>query len=321
MNTSAKTSKIISIFTLSSFIGLSACTPRDVKVVDDNTRLKISSTKKGGGSQPVAGEFSLGNYALSAFLAEKQIEAVELLKLTSGSLAASKSIYTVTPQADRGDGSKSTVLSSTKDILEYATDVGAWKAKTNKVLTASWVEKEHGLVSLQIKGVKLNSSTDSSDKDKTYVNLFEDSYDLAVSSADESSPNILVTVNIEGAIGGAKGGKNSPNKISVKLKMTVDKSSLATSQVKIVKAEAGMTYPGPNGKTFNSAFDADNLLVNVDGFCHSLDGSVNASAGPKNKYVVKFDDEKISVVGKNWNNKLASCGKRPTVDLSRLQVF
>ncbi|MDG0816184.1 hypothetical protein [Bdellovibrio svalbardensis] len=314
-----KTSKLLSAFFISSLLGFTACTPRDVKVVDDNTRLKINSKKSGGGPRSQSGDFSLGNYALSSFLMEKQIEAVELVKLATGSAEATKTQFGVTALEDGADGSKNATITSSKDILEYTSDGAGWKAKVNKTLNVSYTLKDGSLETLKASGTNVKSSVDSSDAQRTYVNLVESNYSLSVGPADKAE-NLKIELKSDGSISGAKGGKNIPNAVTISVTLVVDKASLATQDVKIISTTAAMTYPGPNGKVFNSNLDGGNLTLKADGLCNVLSGTVTASAGPKNKYSVTFDGEQISIAGK-WSKTLATCGKRPTVDLGRLQVY
>ncbi len=317
-----KTSKLVPALLISSLLGFTACTPRDVKVVDEKTRLKINSKKGGGAPRSQSGDFSLGNYALSSFLVEKQIEAIELVKLATGSIANNRTQLGVTALADGADGSKNVTITSSKDVLEYTSNGAGWIAKANKTLNVNFTLKDGALETLKATGANLKSSVDSSDTEKTYVNLAESTYELNVSPASNVEA-LTIELKSAGNISGAKGGKNVPNAVTVAVTLTVNKASLATDVVKILSVKAAMTYPGPNGKVYNSNLDgiaAGDVTLNVDGLCNTLSGTMNASAGPKNKYTVQFTGEQINVAGK-WNKTLATCGKRPTVDLSRLQLF
>lgn len=313
-----KTSKLLSAFFISSLLGFTACTPRDVKVVDDNTRLKINS-KKGGAQKSQSGDFSLGNYALSSFLMEKQIEAVELVQLATRSADATKTQFGVTELADGADGSKNVSITSAKDVMEYDSNGAGWKAKGSKTLSVTYTLKSDALETLKASGTNVRSSVDSSDAQRTYVNLVENNYSLVVGPADKAE-NLKIELKSDGTISGAKGGKNVPNAVTIAVTVVVDKVSLKTQDVKIISMSAAMTYPGLNNKVFNSNLEGADLNLKVDGLCNILSGTVSASAGPKNRYSVSFKDDQISIAGK-WNKTLATCGKRPTVDLGRLQIF
>ncbi|MBV2169333.1 MAG: hypothetical protein KUL82_11570 [Bdellovibrio sp.] len=314
-----KTSKFISALFVSSLLGVTACTPRDVKVVDENTRLKINAQKGGArGSQKQSGEFSLGNFALASFLMERQIEALEFVKLATGTTEPRKTQYELEDQGVAADGSQQVKISSSKENLEYLSGEVTWKVKAAKTLLASYALKNGLLDSVSVKGANIKATVDAVGKDRTYVNLVEN-YELTLKSTKDENV-AMIEVKTDGTISGAKGGKNIPNKITVSLTMTVDKASLATQEVKILSVKADMTYPGPGAKIYNSGIQGGNLNLKMSGLCNVLDGKVTGSAGPKNKFDVKFEGEQISI-GTNWTNKLAGCGQRPTVDLGRLQVY
>ncbi|HWU42604.1 MAG TPA: hypothetical protein VN132_04165, partial [Bdellovibrio sp.] len=150
-----KTNTLIS-FLLLSVLSFTACTPRDVKVVDANTRMKINAKKgKGGGANQKKvspQEFALSNYSLSAFLAEKQIEAIEFVKLATGSADAKKTQYIVSPAEDADGGVKSLKIFTNKEELQYTTEAGSWIAKANKYLAVTYALKDGVIDSLSVQG-------------------------------------------------------------------------------------------------------------------------------------------------------------------------
>lgn len=301
-------------------MGLAACTPRDVKVGTDDQRAKIRQLNNKGGNvnQKNSGDFSLGNYSLSSLLMEKQIEAIELVKVAiSGDAEARSTQYVVEAGQDRDDGAKTAKVTSVYQGYTYQSNDAGWVAKASKNIDVIYVMKDGLLESLSATGVKVNSSVDNPDAKKTYVNMFEDTYEVKATSVDAA--NLKIELKSAGSIAGSKGGKNVPNKVTIAVTVVVDKASLQTSDVKIVSMDAAMTYPGPAGKTYNSNLKGGAQALNLSGMCNKLVGTVDGSAGPKNQYKVTFDADKITI--KNWVKDLATCGKRPTVDLSRLQVF
>ncbi|WP_374073744.1 hypothetical protein [Bdellovibrio bacteriovorus] len=319
-----KTSHIFSAIVISSALLTSACTPQDKAVVDKNLRADIQAQnarkaggKGGGGAQKNTNEFSLNDYGLSAFLVERQIEAVELVKLATGSLDATKTQYAVEKLADNDKGLKQVKITSTKENLEYANEDGAWKIKAQKTLNVTYSES-NGDLGVEIKASGLKHTVDATDKKRFYVNLTDNVYELSLTPSKDAALYDLA-VNIEGTLGGAKGSGNKNNAVAVKIKMQVEKASLLTSQVKIVSYEANMKYPGSNDRTFNSDLKGSDVTMKVEGLCSEVQGTVKASAGPKKTYDVVLGNEQIQI--KNMTKKLATCGKRPTVDLSRLLNF
>ncbi|HEX7675697.1 MAG TPA: hypothetical protein VF412_16090 [Bdellovibrio sp.] len=319
-----KTSKLVSALFISSVLGLAACTPRDVKVVDDQTRLRINS-KKGGKTQKngPGSEFKLGSYSMSAFLMEKQIEAVELIQLATKKQDAIKTEYTVTDLADAADGSKQLTIGSSKDELNYSSAGGDWKGKGTKSLNAKITYAADKIQAITISGSNVRSSVDSAANQKTstnkyYVNLTETSYNLALTAKEDST--VVIEVNGTGNIAGAAGGKRAVSDFSeFKISMVVDKASLDTTEVKILSATAQIKYKGGNGKDFSTNLSGKNLALNLDGLCNTLVGSSTITSD-RNKIAVSFDDKAVKV-GNKWSQELAACGKRPVVDLSRLLVY
>lgn len=300
-----------------------ACTPRDVPVVDKNKRAAIQAQNNrksgGGGSRPVgssqAGEFTLRNYGISSFLIDRHVEAIELIKLVTGTMEAGKTSFVVEKSVPGQDGALKTTLTSKDFAMEYVSEEQAWKFWQSKALNATIVAQGNEISSLKLlQKEQLKTKIDAADKKRFYVNLFEDSYELNLLPVGE---NYEITVTTQGTLSGAKGGANSPNKVGVKVKMVVAKDSLETSEVKIVSLESRMTYPGKN-KEFSVDLKANNVLVQIDGSCHTLKGSFNAKAG-NSGFDVAFDGSDKFKINKKVEVKMPLCGKRPIVDLSRLQ--
>ncbi|MEK2645876.1 hypothetical protein [Bdellovibrio sp. BCCA] len=319
-----KTAYIFSALLISSALLTSACTPQDKAVVDKNLRATIQQQnarkagKGGGATQRNPNQFSLTDYGLSAFLIERSIEAVELVKLATGSLDATKTQYALEKLADSDKGLKQVKITGAKENLEYANEEGAWKTKAMKSLDGTHGEL-NGDLGVEIKAAGLKYSVDATDKKRFYVNLVDNVYELALVPSKNNKDAYELVVKIEGSLGGAKGAGNVNNKISMDLAMTIDKASLQTSEVKILSMNSSMKYPGSNDRVFNSGVSGANVTMKIEGLCSELIGKVKGSAGPKKTYDVVAGNEQIQI--KNEIRKLVTCGKRPTLDLSRLLNF
>lgn len=320
-----KTSVLFSSILASLTLLTAACTPRDVPVVDKNKRAAIQAQNNrksggGGGSRTGAGgsqsgEFTLRNYGISSFLVDRHVEAIELIKLVTGTMDAGKTSFAVEKAVPGQDGALKTTLTSKDFSMEYVSEEQAWKFWQSKTFNATFATQGNEITSLKVlQKEPLKMKIDAADKKRFYVNLFEDSYELNLRPVGE---NYEITVITQGNLSGAKGGANSPNKVGVKIKMLVSKDSLETSEVKIVSVESKMTYPGKN-KEFSVDLKANNVLVNVDGNCHTIKGSFNAKAG-NSGFDVAFDGSDKFKINKKVEVKMPLCGKRPVVDLSRLQ--
>jgi hypothetical protein len=315
-----KTTNLVVSLLVSSVLA-TACTPRDTKISNGIKTFQNQGGQKGRGDST---EFSMGNFSIAAFIGERHIEAIELLKVATGSLDDKQSPYTRVDGSISDTGVQSRTLKSVDEDLDYENYEDEWSISYNKNLAVTF-SKSNVVSAAEIKGTNLFAKADSANKKKVYVNLSDKTYTMTVTATQD--PNILkVEVAAEGMVSGAKGGKNSNKDLSLKMVMTVAADSLETNEVTILTADSMLYYPSTNpkakpGEKYNMPFKASNLKVNLKSACNSLEGKAALSAGPKNTFTANFDKEAISIDGKNWKNALAECGKRPTVDLPRLQVY
>jgi hypothetical protein len=300
---------------------LAACTPRDVKVVDDATRAKINKYKIGSFKKNATAGFSLETFPLAAFLIEKQNEAIELAKLATGSLDPMKSQYKVensnSDEIKIQESQKQVRLTSNGEAFDYVIRDQPLQSKNKKSFSVNYSESELGIESLVVKGEGNKSTVEYGGSDKNFVSLTEDIYQLNFDLDKKESDLLRVNLKIDGALVGARGAASISNKISVNLKMIISRSSLKTQDVKVLSTSATINYPGFNGKTFSVTLEGANLVMNADGLCFASTGAFNATAGPKNKFVMNSESQQFTVAEKKWASVLVLCGKRPTVDLSR----
>lgn len=306
---------VFSALFVSAALLTTACTPRDVKVVDGQVRAKILEKKNRGKGSFNSTDFKVGAYAMSAFLMEKQIEAIELVRLSAGYGDAVKTQYQVSSKSEAA-----VKIESTQGDLEYAGGNGAFKGKMSKSFDATVTKEAGALKALTIKAYDIKSSADSLDKDKNYLNLRESFYELNLANVAGSDTAVEINVTIKGSINGSLGQKGKTSNFSVSLVLNVDKASLAANDVKINSINATSTYEASNGdRKFTTAIAGNNLALQADGLCNKLNGSA-AITTDKSKKVISFDGDVIKI-GDRWTSQLATCGKRPTVDLSRLLVY
>jgi len=303
---------VLSALFVSTALLTTACTPRDVKVVDGEVRAKILEKKNRGKSGYVSTDFKIGAYAMSAFLMEKQIEAIELTRLALGHGDAVKTQYQVSSKSDAA-----VKIESTQGDLEYSNNNGGFKGKLSKQFDVT-LTKESG--ELTMKAYDIKSSADSLDKAKNYLNLRESFYELTLKNVAGNDAVQEINVTIKGAIEGSLGAGKKTSNFSLSLVLNVDKASLAAHDVKINSINATSEYEASNGdRKFTTAIAGSNLALQADGLCNKLNGSA-AITTDKTKKVISFDGEVIKI-GDRWTQELATCGKRPTVDLSRLLVY
>lgn len=310
-----KTTTAFSALFVSAALLTTACTPRDVKVVDGPARAKILEKKNRGSAGYNSTDFKIGAYSMSSFLMEKQIEALELVRLAVGQGDAAKTQYQI---SDRSENSVK--ISSTQDELSYQNSAGGYKGKMSKNFTVKIVKEGDVIKSLEITANGIRSSADSLDKKKNFLNLKENSYELALASADGNDAAAEIKVTIQGSIQGAIGQQAKSSNFDLSLVLNVDKASLSTDEIKINSISATSTYEGSNtDRKFTTSIAGRNLVLRAEGLCNKLTG-VAAITTDKTKKAVSFEADTIKI-GDRWTNGLAACGKRPTVDLSRLLVY
>ncbi len=306
---------------LAAALSLAACTPRDVKVVDDATRAKINKYKIGSSKNNATAGFVLETFPLAAFLIEKQNEAIELAKLATGSLDPMKSQYKVENSGADGaklqGGQNQTRIVSNSETLEYVLRDQPLQSKNKKSFAVNYSESEQGLESLVVKGEGNKTSLEYVGSEKKFVSLSEDIYELNFELDKKESDILRVNLKMDGSLVGARGAASVSNKISVTLQMFISRCSLKTQDVKVLSSSATINFPGFNGKTFSVTLEGANLAMKADGLCFASTGAFNAMAGPRNKFVINSESQQFTVAEKKWTSALVLCGKRPTVDLSR----
>jgi hypothetical protein len=311
-----KSLKVLSALLISSVLLTTACTPQDKEIGKPDLMNKIkypkgTKGKKGGGNVAASG-LKIGAYATSSVIMEKQIEAVELVQLALGHADATKSLYTVSDKVTDSEKSQTTLkISSTQDELNYDNKLGAFKGKMIKGFNVL-IDNTSSAIAISGKGIK--TSADALNLKKTFVNLFENTYDakLSIDSNDASKLNLVVLASGTFNAGSDKGFKKDD--YSLEMTLVLDSASLSEPVVKVLSASAVMEL-GKDKVEVSSA----GYTLKVEGRCNELVGSgVIESDKFKNK--VSFDSSSVTV-GNKWKQDLAQCGHRPTVDIGRLLVY
>lgn len=315
-----KTNSLFSALLISSLlISTAACTPRDVKVSGDNG---ANSFGNGGGNkaQKNATVFSMGNFAIAAYIGERHIEVIELVKLATGSLAPVDSTYAVEDGQEKEAGVLTKKLTSSKDTLTYIRDEEEWDYTSTKNFTATYT-KDTVVTSAKIEGSDIASKSRASRK--FFVNSLDKTYSINVTP--DAAGLLKIDMQSAGILSGAKGQEELVKDISVKIVMVVDAASLETNEVLVKSVDSIMFYPNPNFKgkgtaVFSMPFKGQNLTVKLKSQCNSMLGQANAEAG-KAKFTASFDDNAVSIIDRDWKQDLAACGERPTMELSRLHIY
>ncbi|WP_413293488.1 hypothetical protein ACLSU7_00105 [Bdellovibrio sp. HCB185ZH] len=314
-----KSLKVLSALFFSSALLTTACTPQDKEIAPPNVMAKIkypkgTKGKKGGGSFGNSSRVTIGAYAASSVMMEKQIEALELAQLALGHADVTKSLYSISEKATDEKGVTTLKITSLKDDLNYSNGLGAIKSKMNKAFNVTIATTEEGQIAVEILGQPVKSFADALDLKKTYMNVFEDSYKLVLVTLKDDPSKLGLALQSSGKFKASSNGTVREESYSYIMKMQIDGASLTAPVVSILNSDMAMVL----GKD-QYAVSAKDLTVKVEGRCNELVGA-GVIESDKYKNPVTFNNTSVTV-GKKWKQDLATCGHRPTVDIGRLLVY
>lgn len=315
-----KTTNFFSFLFLASTLLTSACTPADKAITNPEMRAKIqaqNARKSGGGAIQGKG-YQVGSYQVSSLLMEKQIEAIELVRLALLVDDGTKSNSKLKDKTETPEG-YTAKLSLNSAPLAFNTDKGEFVTALNKNLNVV-VNREAGKDALTVKLSNEGAAKQSLDRKnsgKAYVNLIENSLDVIAEAHLQDRTRLLIQLKSSGGINGYANNGGFKENFDVSMNLEVDKASLEASQVKIFKVTGELGFRKQDGKVFKVSIEGRDLLLSAEGLCNTLVGKSTIKTD-RNGKVILFTEEQVEVSGSNFKMNLAECGKRPTVDLSRL---
>lgn len=331
-----KTASFLPILLVSSSLMVSACTPKDIPVTDPNTRAKIleQNNKKNGGKNGPVIEFRIGGFSAVAVLLDRQIEALEVIRLATSKNRTEKSQYKVKQDSSEikvGElAGYSTILTADKDTLNYSgVDQGDFKASLSKTWKVDVLFKDDKLVSISAVAEKSKTTVDKTNANKkTYLNVEDEKLVVTLKKVESQSNDHLyeLVATSEGKLNGSLEGNRNKGSLQSTLKFQFGIQDLeylqGTERSKIAasKLEGSITFTDEKGKENKNVIAAGENEVNLDGLCSYVSGKVNFKSGSLQKNMI-LDDEKIVVETTKYKVPLAPCGHRPAVDLSRLFVW
>ncbi len=314
-----KTASIISSLFVATALLTSACTPADKAVTDAETRLKIQSRGNRGKSGPGQGKvFKLGGYQISALLMDKQVEALELVRLAlqidDGNKSRSKKRDKV--ETETGETAQLSIDSSP---LLFTNTKGDFSLKSDKNLSIVLTKgSEADVWSLKLSTAKPAKLTlDRKSGEKAFVNFTENKFEVTAESKAGSEGVVQITLTSSGNMNGREGTNSFNENFDIKVTVDVDKESLNQDEVKILKVASEAQVNNKEGKGFKTIIEGTNHQLKAEGLCNTLVG-VSAIKSDRSGKKVEFTEDKVKIDGTFFKVDLAECGKRPTVDLSRL---
>lgn len=305
-------------FFLTSLVSLSlaltACQPEDrdlagtPEVSEKCPRCKIKG-KPQTKQQNFPSARGPGFFALSAIMVEKQVEAVELVRLAMGLDDAATSGYMV----DKSGANNAVTLVASNKPLQYQTEQGTFKTTVKQSLTAVVSATPVDAVLVSIEGKDLKQSVDRIGQ-KQYLNWTENSYTLKLQESKKSADELDLSLVSMGSFNTAAGTSS----FALRVNMRVDRLSLQSGTVKVLEATNSLTYMAKK-ETIINLIGTNHEIVN-NGECYSLN-SVSTILTDKTQKKIVYADSAAQVADTTFKTSAAACESRPTVDLSRGFVF
>jgi len=294
---------------------LSACQPEDKDLAGDPAVAeRCRNCKIKGKPQTNQGKNARGPgfFGLSAVMIEKEVEAVQVVRLAMGLDDAAVAGYT----ADTTSKVGTVTLVSDSQPQEYETEQGGFKTSVNKTLTALVSTNSNDGVLVDIRGSKLKQSVDRLEQ-KQFLNWHEDTYAVKLEESKASSDELVLSLIAAGTFRTAAG----LNPFGLTVVMRLDKLSFKTGTVKVLEAKNRLTYKGKPGArdTVIELAGANHEIVN-NGQCYTLNSESTILTDRTKKKLV-YTNGAAQVAGSSFKTSAADCETRPTVDLSRTFVF
>ncbi len=329
--------KILSFIVLSSL--LSACV-KDPTVTSPElgARLKARAESKKQNSSEKS--LLIGQFSGASFLAEKQIEALEVLRLALPTSDDSKAVYTreVVKELIQEDGAvaHASTLKSEKKAVTYKVGDAVYASSIDKQWNLSATLKDGqvlGISGTKIRrpvpnptektpaGATLAHKTTTDRKDiqggQTFANVFEDELDLkAVLAADGETLN--VTVISKGSFKARRDGRNAKDeKFNVTVTFNINSKALLADEVIVTQnLVANMAFE----KGFKIGAASPQMQVRLSPLCNDLEGTVLMTEDRAKKSLV-YSAQNLKVTGTKFDIPAIECGSRPTSEMSRFLMF
>ncbi|WP_413581912.1 hypothetical protein [Bdellovibrio sp. HCB288] len=322
-----KSLKVLSALFLSSALLTTACTPNDIEVGTPDVMAKVpkvKGTKKKPdvkqSSNPNA--FDFGAFSSASVMMEKQIEAIELIQVALGNTDIAKTIYSVTEEKTE-EGIKSLIVKSSKDELKYSNKLGDSTSSAEKDFKAFikvdptgrqlGSNKKTVLMVAGSNNYKNNGPGDA--KTRSFMNTFE-AYELTVREVTGDDSLLSVRIETEGNMLYRAGKGVQKQEFNYDSTFYIDRASLKEAQVKVIDSRMSLFMGTKYFKV-----KSDGFSVKIDGRCSELAGAALVKMSGNKANEITFGQELIKITNKDWEQKIAACGQRPTVDVMRLLVY
>ena len=310
-------SKVLLKGLLASFsvIALAACQPEDRGVTSKDTRLMIQNKNKAKKSKNF---FQVGSFAMTSVTADQLIEAIEVARIALG--YQTQHAFTLTEIGQNEMGDKLVNLKLEIKDQAYTTSQGDFLMSARKNWEAFILASpEKGIF-----GAKALNSEAAIQKLKTpagkaTLGAFKETESIIKLVQDSENAELLVLTYVtKGTLNASNNGASTSENFEIAITAKIEKEDFASGDIDLKEAKFETAFIKPNGrKPFVIKSSAAELDLHAEAFCHSLQGAITIDTDRSKKQLI-LNNQKAEVTNSGYRSTLATCGKRPTVDFSRM---
>lgn len=306
---------------------MTACTPKDEKIMSDLERSKINprfskskSVKEAanqGGNRSQSNKFQFGSYPITANMYEKQLEALELVNVVMGYQDIADTGYTKTEAKIVDPSTFTTTVSMNKAELKYETNMGSFKNSRTRTWDVTVKMDGNELVSLVATSGKAFNNLDRLNT-TDYVNMNDESAEVALSVNEDGSYALKLTG--EGSVSGRLNGKKAFEKYTFALNSKIAANELGKSDVVVASTTAVNTFIKDNNvRPYVVNAQASNVKYLLKGACNATLLEVDIKSGRFTNKLVMTENlvEVQPTQHSRFSSSTGACGQRPVMDLAR----
>ena len=298
-----------------SVLALAACQPEDRGVSSKETRLMIQNKNNAKKNKNF---FQVGSFAMTSVTADQLIEAIEVARVGLGYQTQHGFIVTEVGQNEAGDK----LLKLKLEIKDqaYTTSQGDFVMSANKnweafVLTSP----EKGLFGARAENSEASVKKMKTQAGKATLGSFKETESTIKIVQDTENADLLVLTYVtKGTLNASNNGASTSKNFEIAVTAKIEKEDFASGDIDLKDAKFLTNFiKGEGRKPFVIRSSAAELDLHAEPFCHSLEGAITIDTD-RNKKQLVLNNEKAEVTNSGYRSTLATCGKRPTIDLSRM---
>jgi hypothetical protein len=150
---------------------------------------------------------------------------------------------------------------------------------------------------------------------ESLVNFNETASAISIKTISDNDSALAMTFSSDGNLNASLKGNSTSEKFNTIVTVNIEKAAfLEKGEIKILNVALTTAFAKAK-KPYMIRGNSGTLVLNADGLCSSLEGSLSMG-----KRSLTLEKEQVYVEGTGYKSSLAACGQRPTVDLSRLLI-